>query len=158
MDQSFQLPDPQGAQAFLRRLPAEVQRRGHTRYHEGAVESLKVIKPASAYSAVVQDTAWKLDVSLRYDPAEGWDADCSCPVEFDCAHVFAAMSALLAEHREGHLGDGHRVGGFPVADRYGVLPYPCKPCPGRPVPAPCDGPRIGVPGRPPVTAAGDEPP
>src|SRR5205814_727931 len=31
-------------------------------------------------------------------PVEGWTGDCSCPQEFDCEHIFAAMRALLAEH------------------------------------------------------------
>jgi hypothetical protein len=99
MDDAMQLIDAQAAQVFLRRFPAEVQRRGHARFHEGAVESLTVIKPGISYSAIVQDAAWKNDVELHFDPTEGWNGDCSCPVEFDCVHVFAAMSALLAEHR-----------------------------------------------------------
>jgi hypothetical protein len=99
VDQKFELLDPNAAQAFLRRFPPEVQRRGHDRFRSGAVESLTEAKTGAAYSAVVQDSAWKNEVSLSYDPVHGWDGFCSCPVEVDCAHVFAAMSALLAEHR-----------------------------------------------------------
>src|SRR5260370_27330650 len=99
MNEVFDLVDPNAAQAFLRRFPPEAQRRGHIRFREGAVEGLKMAKPGTSYTAVVQDAAWKNDVSLCYDPNQGWDGDCSCPVEFDCAHVFAAMTALLAEHR-----------------------------------------------------------
>ena len=99
MDQKFELLDTNAAQAFLRRFPPEVQRRGHDRFRAGAVESLTVVKAGAVYSAVVQDAAWKNEVSLSYDPVDGWDGFCSCPVEVDCAHVFAAMSALLAENR-----------------------------------------------------------
>src|SRR5690349_14884221 len=99
MDDGFELVDPDGAQAFLRSFPAEAQRRGHLRFQDGAVQELTVEKPGAAYSAQVRDAAWKNDVSLYYTQGEGWDGFCSCPVEFDCPHVFAAMSALLAEHR-----------------------------------------------------------
>lgn len=99
MDQAFEVPDANGAQAFLRSFPAEAQRRGQARYREGAVESLTISEPRKSFCAVVQDAAWKNEVSLYYNPAEGWDGTCTCPVEFECAHVFAAMSALLAEHR-----------------------------------------------------------
>jgi hypothetical protein len=99
MHEAFELLDPVAAQAFLKSFPAEAQRRGHARFREGAVESLIVDQPGRFYSAVVQDAAWKNEVSLSYDPIEGWDGVCSCPVSSDCAHVFAAMSALLAEYR-----------------------------------------------------------
>src|SRR5206468_7450968 len=38
-------------------------------------------------------------VDLSYDAEEEWDGECTCPQDFDCEHVYAAMSALLAEHR-----------------------------------------------------------
>ncbi len=50
------------------------------------------------FISVVQDNGPRR-VYLQYDPEGGWDGDCNCLEEFDCAHVFAAMSALLAEHR-----------------------------------------------------------
>jgi hypothetical protein len=99
MDDVVTLVSYQAAQAFQKRFPAEVQRRGHLRFQEGAVESLRTLQPDSSYRAVVQDAAWKNEVSLQYDPVAGWSGSCSCPVESDCVHVFAAMSALLAEHR-----------------------------------------------------------
>ena len=99
MDEVFQLSDSQGAQAFLRSFPAEVQRRGHDKFREGRVESLVVTKSDSEYAAVVQDSAWKNDVEITYDAESGWKAECSCPNKTKCVHIFAAMSALLAEHR-----------------------------------------------------------
>lgn len=34
-----------------------------------------------------QGSSWKNEVSLYYDPVEGWDGTCTCPVEFECAKV-----------------------------------------------------------------------
>ena len=120
MNEGFELIDAQGAQAFLRGLPAEVQRRGNARFLEGAVENLTIVTPGNCYSAIVADSAWKNEVSLYYNPPEGWSAACTCPVEFDCAHVFAAMSALLAEHRTAivrQLSTGQVTSGNPQAAR-----------------------------------------
>ncbi|HTL17427.1 MAG TPA: hypothetical protein VL793_09330, partial [Patescibacteria group bacterium] len=99
MDEVFQIIDSTAAQAFLKRFPPEAQRRGQDRFRAGAVENLAVVCAGSAYAAEVLDIAWKNQVKLEYDPAGGWDGTCSCPGERHCAHVFAAMSALLAEHR-----------------------------------------------------------
>ena len=99
MEENVQLVDPDGAQAFLRRLPEESQRRGQARFRDGAVEPLTVVKPGTHYSATVSDAAWKNEVTLYYEPSQGWTGECTCPAEAQCAHVFAAMNALLAEHR-----------------------------------------------------------
>jgi SNF2-related domain/Helicase conserved C-terminal domain len=99
MDEAFQLQDQQAAQEFLRSFPAEVQRRGHDRFREGRVQTVTVMNPGTAYNAVVEDSAWNNEVTLRYDPEDGWRALCSCPSKTSCVHIFAAMNALLAEHR-----------------------------------------------------------
>ena len=99
VDDGFQILDVAAAQEFLRRFPVAVRQRGHNRYHEGAVENLKVITPGVAYSALVRDSAWTNEVSLSQEPDAGWSGACSCPGGSYCVHVFAAMTALLAEHR-----------------------------------------------------------
>jgi len=99
VDDGFQLLDPAAAQEFLRRFPPEIRQRGHNRFHEGSVEDLTVITPGSAYAAVVRDAAWKNEVALTQAPDEAWSGRCSCPAGSGCVHVFAAMTALLAEHR-----------------------------------------------------------
>jgi hypothetical protein len=99
MDDAFQLQDPQAAQDYLRSFPAEVQRRGHARFREGRVEELKVIQPGISYDAMVQDSAWHNQVTLTHLAQGGWDGVCSCPSKILCVHIFAAMNALLAEHR-----------------------------------------------------------
>jgi hypothetical protein len=98
VDDGFQLLDLASAQDFLRRFPPEIRQRGHNRFHEGAVEDLAVVTPGSAYTAVVKDAAWENQVMLT-QAEEGWRGSCSCPARSGCVHVFAAMSALLAEHR-----------------------------------------------------------
>jgi len=60
---------------------------------------LEADRPGASYTARVQDHGTAYEVALYYSREQGWDADCTCPQEFDCEHVFAAMSALLAEHR-----------------------------------------------------------
>jgi hypothetical protein len=99
VDEIFELQDPQAAQAFLRKFPHEAQRRGHTSYQEGAVEQLSNVGPGTAYSAIVSQNLWKNEVHLKYEPLAGWIGTCSCPKQQDCSHVYAAMAALLAEHR-----------------------------------------------------------
>jgi len=98
MDSVFELHDPQSAQAFLRRLPRESQRKGESCFRKGGVLDLVPEEPGTAYASVVRDGE-EHEVYLEYIAGEGWSGDCTCPVELDCEHVFAAMSALLAEHR-----------------------------------------------------------
>ncbi|HWH68913.1 MAG TPA: hypothetical protein VNT26_05980, partial [Candidatus Sulfotelmatobacter sp.] len=98
MDEPFELLDPHGAQLFLKELPPEARRKGEACFRAGRVQVLVPKKPGLSYSARVQDARIE-EVELDYDAVEGWDGICSCKQQFDCEHVFAAMSALLAEHR-----------------------------------------------------------
>ena len=98
MNSAFELLDPQAAQRFLRRLPREAQRRGEACFRKGCVQDLVPEQPGISYSSLVHDGE-EHEVNLDYDAIEGWNGDCSCFKEVDCEHVFAAMSALLAEHR-----------------------------------------------------------
>ena len=97
MDDTFELLDPHNAQAFLKQLSSDVRRKGETCFCRGCVQDLVPEEPGVAYSARVKDGELH-EVELEYDPAEGWSGSCSCPREFDCEHVAAAMRALLAEH------------------------------------------------------------
>src|SRR5437016_10329833 len=98
MDDSFTLLDPHDAQRFLKDLPAAARRKGEALLRIGAVLKLEVENPGLAYLAQVVDGKVH-EVEVYYDSEEGWDGDCSCPQEVACGHVFAALSALLAEHR-----------------------------------------------------------
>jgi hypothetical protein len=93
---AFESLGPHEAQLFLKRLPPESRRKGQALFRSGRVQHLVPEQPGPAFSAVVADGA-EHTVYMSYDPKNGWDADCSCDLEFDCAHVFAAMCALVAE-------------------------------------------------------------
>src|SRR5437588_4345841 len=97
MNDAFELLDPRNAQAFLKSFESEARRKGEAHFLQGHVHELTAEEPGMAYSAVVKDGR-PYEVYLQYDPVEGWSGDCSCPTEFDCEHVFAALRALLAEH------------------------------------------------------------
>ena len=97
MENAFELVDPRRAQAFLNQVSADARRKGDACFRRGGVQDLVPDEPGVAYSALVKDGELH-EVDLEYDPAEGWLGSCSCPLEFDCEHAFAAMRALLAEH------------------------------------------------------------
>src|SRR6266851_2369532 len=98
MDDDFALPDTDAAQLFLRSFSGAARRKGLVLFQKGRVKDIEVETPGAHYSAAVHN-GQVADVSVFYDPEEGWEGECSCDQEFDCEHVFAAMSALLAEHR-----------------------------------------------------------
>src|SRR6266567_4157870 len=97
MNEAFELLDPLNAQAFLTSFDSTARRKGDAHFNLGHVRDLVAEDPGMAYSAEVQD-GQKREVYLHYDSVEGWSGDCTCPVEEDCEHIFAAMRALLAEH------------------------------------------------------------
>ncbi len=98
MTEGFELTDAARAQAYLSALPLAARRKGQVCFGAGAVSDLRVETPGQAYSATVRDEG-EHHVYLEYDPDEGWLCDCSCDQQFNCAHIFSALSALLAEHR-----------------------------------------------------------
>jgi hypothetical protein len=51
-----------------------------------------------AYSMVVRQGGDEFEAELSYDGLEGWTGWCTCPDGDSCAHVYAGMRALLAEH------------------------------------------------------------
>jgi hypothetical protein len=98
VDDSFELLDPGNAQSFLQRFKPEAKRRGGALFRSSQVQDLVQVVRGLKYSASVQDGG-EQTVSLNYHSIEGWEGQCSCPKQFDCEHIFAAMSAVLAEHR-----------------------------------------------------------
>src|SRR5260370_4605047 len=97
MKEAFELLDPAAAQSFLKSFGQAARRKGEALFRIGGVRELLIEQPGLTYSARVKDGAMQ-DVSLDYDQVDGWSGDCSCPQEFECEHVFAAMRALVAEH------------------------------------------------------------
>jgi hypothetical protein len=98
MDDAFDLLNPHDAQGFLRRFPVELRRRGEAFFRSGQVLDLVPEEPGSNYSAIVEDRG-EHEVFLRYLEEDGWSGTCSCPQQTECEHMYAAMSALLAEYR-----------------------------------------------------------
>src|SRR5262249_45228789 len=98
MDDGFELLDAEQAQIFLRRFPRETRKRGEFFLRNGYVEQPMADAPGMSYRASVHDGK-RHEVYLSFEPEDGWSGYCTCAVESDCEHMFAAMSALLAEHR-----------------------------------------------------------
>lgn len=98
VDDQFNLVDAGDAQEFLRHFNAEARRRGHALFHRGAVTDLQCFEPGSSYGARVAEGPSQYDVRLLRNE-DNWTAMCTCPSDEYCAHMFAAMSAVLAEHR-----------------------------------------------------------
>jgi hypothetical protein len=98
VEDSFTLLDPHSAQRFLKSLPSNVRRKGEALLQGNFVQNLAAEDPGIAYTAYVLDGT-RHQVSLHYDADDEWESECSCREEFNCEHVYAAMSALLAEHR-----------------------------------------------------------
>jgi hypothetical protein len=98
MADAFELVDAQAGHRFLKGLPPATRRKGEALFRNGRVQDLAQEEPGMTFTSLVQDGG-EQEVYLHYDPEDGWDGNCTCEEEFDCAHVFAAMSTLLAEHR-----------------------------------------------------------
>ena len=98
MHEAFELLDPHGAQTFLARLSEHAKKQGDSLFRRGAVQDFEVDEPGVEYVCKVKDGEL-CEVGLWYDSGEGWCGECTCNAGFDCEHVFAGMSALLAENR-----------------------------------------------------------
>jgi hypothetical protein len=98
VNDAFELLDPANAQAFLRKFPADARRKGQSFFNTNAVSELAAQVFGKVYSALVQDGDEQMEVELRYDAADGWSGSCSCNEPEKCAHQYAAMRALVAEH------------------------------------------------------------
>jgi hypothetical protein len=98
MVDAFELIEPEDAQSLLRSFPAPIRRLGDSIFQRGRVLDLIPEDPGMRYSASVHD-GLPFEVQLFYDVEEGWGASCSCPQDNACEHMYAAMTALLAEHR-----------------------------------------------------------
>lgn len=82
------------AQRYLKSFDARTRAKGEHYFRIGAVVEMDCESPGRAYGATVQGSQL-YRVLLDYD--EGWDAECSCPMEFECKHIYAAVKQLLAE-------------------------------------------------------------
>jgi len=95
----FELRNPLAAQALLGRVPVQARHKGDALFRAGRVQDLAVGEPGLAYRTQVMVEGGACRVGLRYEADEGWRGSCSCPIGFECEHIYAAMCALLAEYR-----------------------------------------------------------
>jgi hypothetical protein len=106
------------AHEFLRQIPLGAQERGTATFREGHVLQIEQ-NSRDSFTARVQGT-FEYTVHLGFASTDGWAGDCTCPVGFDCKHVYAAMKALLAEHTRDEVqrlssGTGAPPGRIPPA-------------------------------------------
>ena len=81
---------------FLKSFPRQTRKKGEGYFRNGAVRSLSCNEPGRSYEATVQGSDL---YSVAFDfEDEGWGAECTCPMLYDCKHAYAAMKQLLAEH------------------------------------------------------------
>ena len=118
MDDAFQLLDPGNAQAYLKKFGSEARRLGQKYFSSGFVHDLTPLAPGKSYSASVEANGQSSNVELHYDQVEGWRGTCSSHQDEKCAHMFATMRALLAEHSSAvvrNLSASRTTGGAGVA-------------------------------------------
>src|SRR5678816_3765532 len=82
----------------LSAMPDISKKRGLEYFKEGRVQDIKQDTDENEFTAVVEGSE-PYKASLKFDPDEGWEGECSCPVSYGpCKHLFAFGKALLAEH------------------------------------------------------------
>ena len=80
----------------LKSFDARTRKKGEDYFFNGAVQSLECHVPGGTYTALVQGSA-EYVVTIHWD-AGGWVSECTCPLQFDCKHTYAALKQLLVEH------------------------------------------------------------
>lgn len=110
------------AQRYLKSFDARTRGKGEHYFRQGTVESVQCETPGHAYSATVLGSQ-VYQVNLFWD--DGWDAECSCPVGYECKHVYAVVKQLLAEHSAAAVAELSSAArkGFPIP-RVIVPPVP----------------------------------
>jgi hypothetical protein len=86
---------------YLKAFDASTRKKGEKYFRMGAVLSLTCIDTGNRYLAEVRGGALYC-VEMFYDE-EGWCAECSCPMEYDCKHAYAAFNQLLVEHTNAYV-------------------------------------------------------
>ena len=77
---------------FLELVPVQTRQRGRGCHASGNVLELECVEPDHLYAAVVRGGE-DYEVGLEFADKE-WASDCSCPMQYDCKHVVAAMLEL----------------------------------------------------------------
>jgi hypothetical protein len=121
MDDPFELAAPEEARRFLRTFDRATRRKGEECFRQNRVSNLMSEADGTALAASVRGSEL-YEVGLEFEPGEGWRGECTCPLEINCKHVYAAMQAALAEHSVGSVRQLSE--GFPgqLLKLLGVLP------------------------------------
>jgi hypothetical protein len=82
----------QSIERFLELVPVQTRQRGRDYHACGNVLELECVEPDHLYAAVVRGGE-DYEVGLEFADHE-WASDCSCPMQYDCKHVVAAMLEL----------------------------------------------------------------
>jgi hypothetical protein len=81
------------ARIYINETPASFRRRGREYFNAGAVQSVECEEPGRVYTALVKGSR-EYTVTMFFEE-DVWDAECSCPMQFDCKHCVAAMLTLI---------------------------------------------------------------
>ncbi len=87
------------AERFLAEFPANARRKGEALFRAERVGELVCwsSNPKRFETFVLGSQTYEARVWLDDEADEEiWDGDCTCPVEFECKHCYAAMRALIA--------------------------------------------------------------
>src|SRR5258708_40055780 len=97
MNDPFELAGPEEARRFLRSFDRVTRRKGEEYFHQNRVINLMAEEDGTALTASVRGSAL-YEVDLEYTPETGWWGECTCPIEVNCKHMYAAMQAARADH------------------------------------------------------------
>lgn len=82
----------QTVQGYINSLPVQTVLRGRDYHALGRVTDLECVEPGKYYAASVRGKD-EYEVWLEL-AKQGWAGECSCPMEFDCKHIVAALLAI----------------------------------------------------------------
>ena len=105
--------DAAAGSRYLKMFDARTRKRGEQYFKSGAVKSLECFEPGSHYTAAVLGGEL-YSVSLTFEDDE-WMGDCTCPVEVECKHVYAAFKQLLIDYASSPVNSGGGNGKIIIA-------------------------------------------
>ncbi len=82
----------EGITRFLSLIPAQTRARGSDYHSQGRVLDLECVEPDHLFGAMVSGSQ-QYEVGLAF--ADNiWVTNCTCPMQYDCKHVVAALLEL----------------------------------------------------------------
>ena len=80
------------ARDYLHTFPAKTVKKGEAIFAEGAVREVEAGDGEIYFASVQGSLLYEVTLALQHD---SWFGDCTCPLEGDCEHCYAAMRWLL---------------------------------------------------------------